>query len=158
MGINEQLELKHPEEMEKLSAIKEAQSNATVAFERSAFCISITLAHEFVHCFTGFLTGRAGPPTPQRVFAGPYGSDGRGEAGWQWCDRAFGGLIHFWYTRGKPAKSDQIGMPMLLEWNEDASGSFFFKINHIVIKRIVNLDFKGDDAGEWRGYPWKLVF
>lgn len=148
IGTSEPLETTNPEKMQKLSSIRDAQENATVAFERSAFCISVTLAHEFVHCFTGFLTGRAGPPTPQRVVAGPYGSKDRGEAGWQWCDRTFGGLAHFWYTRGKPTKSDQIGIPMLLEWNEDESASFFYKMNHSVVKKIVALDFSADRTGK----------
>lgn len=144
----EKLKAKAEAEGQKtLAPFRRAHANSVIGFERSAFCISVTLAHEFVHCFTGFLTGRASPGTPSRVVAGPYGTENRGEAGWTWCQKTFGGLTHFWYTKGEAPKSDQIGIPTMLEWKEDMENSVFYKVDHSIIKMIVKLDFSADKTG-----------
>lgn len=71
----------------ELESLLQAQEYAQKSFERAIFCMSVTLAHEFVHCFTGYLTGLTGVRTPPRdPPLGPYGNDKEGEAGWEWCN------------------------------------------------------------------------
>lgn len=141
------------EKQTEIAAFEKAHANAVVAFERATFNISSTIAHELVHCFTGFITGAYRPGTPPRVVAGPYGSlpggtRARGEAGWAWCEETFGGLLYFYYTAGEPKESDQIGFPAIVEWKGDHKSSLYCRVDHNIVKKIISLDFSGDNTSK----------
>ncbi|KAJ0116773.1 hypothetical protein J7T55_009924 [Diaporthe amygdali] len=121
--------------------LRRAQANAQMSFERAVFCISAILAHEFVHCFTGFLTGGAEPGTPPGLNASPYSDREHGEAGWNWSRRTFGGLGHVWFGKDEPAEPEQFGVPTLLEYNKRSGGSFFYQLDHAVIRKVIGMDW-----------------
>lgn len=112
-----------------------------MSFERAVFCISAILAHEFVHCFTGFLTGGTEPGTPPGLNASPYSDRKHGEAGWNWSRRTFGGLGHIWLGKDEPAEPEQFGVPTLLEYNKRSSDSFFYHLDHAVIRKVIGMDW-----------------
>lgn len=124
-----------------LQRLETARANAQVGLDRAVFCISVILAHEFVHCFTGFLTGGAQPGTPPGLNASPYGSSEHGEAGWNWSQRTFGGLGHFWLEKDEPTEPDQFGVPTLLEYDKRSGNSFFYQVDHATIDRVVGMDW-----------------
>lgn len=129
----------------ELQSHRKTQEYAQKSFERAIFCMSVTLAHEFVHCFTGYLSGRTGVRTPPLLPPlGPYGNRDEGEAGWEWCNLTFGGLAHFFYTKGSPEpfKSGYyIGIPALLilsdkEWKKN---SRMYRVDHALVKKIIEM-------------------
>lgn len=119
-----------------------------MSLERAIFCISVFLAHEFVHCFTGFLTGSSQPGTPPGLNASPYSDAEHGEAGWYWTRHTFGGLGHVWFDRDEPAEPGHFGVPTLLEYNKRRGGSFFYQIDQAVIRRIIGADWA---IANWAG-------
>lgn len=129
----------------ELQRLQHAQADAQMSLERAIFCISVILAHEFVHCFTGFLTGSAQPGTPPGLDAPPYSDAEHGEAGWYWTRHTFGGLSHVWFDKNEPAEPDHFGVPMLLEYNKRRSESFFYQIDHAVVRRIIGADWASAD-------------
>lgn len=131
--------------MKELGDLLKRQHYAQMSFERAIFCMSVTLAHEFVHCFTGYLSGRVGVTTPpDEEPLGPYGTHDKGEAGWKWVNLTFGGLAHFWYTKGSPETFNSgyyIGIPVLMQvakkdWKEK---SVMYKIEHEMVKKIIEM-------------------
>lgn len=132
----------------ELHRLQQAQNDAQTSLERAIFCISVFLAHEFVHCFTGFLTGSAQPGTPPGLNASPYSDAEHGEAGWYWTRHTFGGLGHVWFDKDGPAEPGHFGVPTLLEYNKRRDGSFFYRIDHDVIRRIIGADWA---SGNWEG-------
>lgn len=120
-----------------LERLEQAQANAQISLERAIFCISVFLAHEFVHCFTGFLTGSAQPGTPPGLNASPYSDTEHGEAGWYWTRHTFGGLGHVWFDKDAPAEPSHFGIPTLLEYNRRREDSFFYQLDHAVIRRLI---------------------
>lgn len=149
--INEQIQKKQkkaddPAVKKELQDLVNSQRYASTSFERGVFCLSATLAHELVHCLTGYLTGRAAintPPGPAPY--GPYDNAKRGEAGWEWCKLAFGGLAHFWYTKGSPhplTSGFHLGIPLLLDvapqddWQKTSK---FYMIDHDIVKKIIEM-------------------
>lgn len=145
-----------------LATLVERQEYAQKSFERAIFCNSVTLAHEFVHCLTGYISGRPKLTTPPGSDpddqTGPYETETRGEAGWMWCKETFGGLPHFWYTKGLPDALDTgyyIGTPMLLDLvvkgGDWEATSTVYTINHDVVRKLIEM--KGwaseHEAGEF---------
>ncbi|KAG6358277.1 hypothetical protein INS49_014161 [Diaporthe citri] len=123
--------------MAAIQRLQDAQANAQMSLERAVFCISVFLAHEFVHCFTGYLTGSAQPGTPPGLDASPYSDPEHGEAGWYWTQYTFGGLGHAWFDKDEPEEPSHFGVPMLLDYNKRRSNSFFYQINHAVVKQVL---------------------
>lgn len=121
--------------------LQHAQAIAQKSLERAVFSISVFLAHEFVHCFTGFLTGSSQPGTPPALNASPYSDAKYGEAGWYWTRHTFGGLGHVWLGKAEPAGPGHFGVPMLLEFNKRRGDSFFYRIDHAVVKRVIGGDW-----------------
>ncbi|KAL1860692.1 hypothetical protein Daus18300_009035 [Diaporthe australafricana] len=130
-----------------LQRLESAQAKAEVGLERAVFCISVILAHEFVHCFTGFLTGGAQPGTPPGLKASPYSNSEHGEAGWNWSQRTFGGLGHFWLEKDGATEPDQFGIPTLLEYNKRPGNSFFYQVDHAMIQRVIGMDWSPTRTG-----------
>lgn len=130
---------------EELQSHRKTQVYAQKSFERAIFCMSVTLAHEFVHCFTGYLSGRTGIRTPPLLPPlGPYGNSRQGEAGWEWCNLTFGGLAHFFYTKGfpEPFKSGYyIGIPALLVLSAEdwQTKSKMYEVDHALVKKIIEM-------------------
>lgn len=129
----------------KFQCLQDAQANAQMSLERAVFCISVFLAHEFVHCFTGYLTGSAQPGTPPGLDASPYSDHKHGEAGWYWTRHTFGGLSHVWFDKGEPEKPGHFGVPMLLDYNKRRSDSFFYQIDHAVVRQVLGADWASAD-------------
>lgn len=129
----------------ELQRLQHAQANAQMSLERAIFCTSVFLAHEFVHCFTGFLTGTTQPGTPPSLNASPYSDAEHGEAGWYWTRHTFGGLGHVWVDNDEPAEPNHFGIPMLLEYNKRRSESFFYQIDHAVVRRVIGVDWAAAD-------------
>ncbi|POS69704.1 hypothetical protein DHEL01_v211900 [Diaporthe helianthi] len=125
----------------KLQDLKQAQAQAQISLERAVFSISVFLAHEFVHCFTGFLTGSSQPGTPPALNASPYSDKEHGEAGWYWTRHTFGGLGHVWCGKDEPSEPGHFGVPMLLQYNKQRSQSFFYQMDHDVVRSIVGVDW-----------------
>ncbi|KAI3394194.1 hypothetical protein diail_3149 [Diaporthe ilicicola] len=121
--------------------LESSQEAAQVGFERAVFCISVILAHEFVHCFTGFLTGYAEPGTPPVLNASPYSDAEHGEAGWYWTRRTFGGLAHIWTDKDEPTDYSHFGIPTLLEYNKRQSDSYFYQVDHAMVQKIVGMEW-----------------
>lgn len=121
--------------------LQHAQANGQMSLERAVFCISVFLAHEFVHCFTGYLTGTAHPGTPPGLDASPYSDRQHGEAGWYWTRHTFGGLNHVWFDKDEPAERGDFGVPTLLDFNKRRSDSFFYQIDHAVVKLVLGDDW-----------------
>lgn len=132
----------------ELHRLQQAQNDAQMSLERAIFCISVFLAHEFVHCFTGFLTGSSQPGTPPGLNASPYSDAEHGEAGWYWTRHTFGGLGHVWFDKDGPAEPGHFGVPTLLEYNKRRDGSFFYQIDQAVIRRIIGADWA---IANWAG-------
>lgn len=125
----------------ELERLQHAQAEAQKSLERAIFSIAVFLAHEFVHCFTGFLTGGAHPGTPPGLNASPYSDARHGEAGWNWTRHTLGGLGHVWLGRGEPAEPGHFGVPMLLDFNKHRGDSFFYQVDHRVVRRAVGGDW-----------------
>ncbi|KAL2283264.1 hypothetical protein FJTKL_10139 [Diaporthe vaccinii] len=125
----------------EIQRLQDAQANAQMSLERAVFCISVFLAHEFVHCFTGYLTGSSQPGTPPGLDARPYSDRKHGEAGWYWTRHTFGGLSHVWFDKDEPEEPSHFGLPMLLDYNKRRSKSFFYQIDHEVVKRVLGDDW-----------------
>ncbi|KAK7727631.1 hypothetical protein SLS63_007073 [Diaporthe eres] len=138
---NGSIEMDNSSTRAELQRLQDAQANAQMSLERAIFCISVFLAHEFVHCFTGYLTGSAQPGTPPGLDALPYSDRKHGEAGWYWTKHTFGGLAHVWFDKDEPAEPGHFGLPMLLDYNKRRSNSFFYQIDHAVVKRVLGDDW-----------------
>lgn len=138
---NGSIEMDNSSTKAEIQRLQDAQATAQMSLERAIFCISVFLAHEFVHCFTGYLTGSAQPGTPPGLDALPYSDRKHGEAGWYWTKHTFGGLAHVWFDKDEPAEPGHFGLPMLLDYNKRRSNSFFYQIDHAVVKRVLGDDW-----------------
>ena len=117
-----------------------------VHWENFLFQVSLNIAHEIVHFFTGYLTGNKEddtetPYTPPAVTWRYYGEDGRGEAGWFWEGNVFGGTIEHLADPDNPLGFLQAGTPFLRR--EDGTSQY---VAHTYIRRILNLDVHTPDA------------
>lgn len=144
---------------EEIQRLQLAQADAQISLERAVFSISFFLAHEFVHCFTGYLTGSAQPGTPPGLDAPPYSDHEHGEAGWYWTRYTFGGLGHVWLDKDEPDEPGHFGIPMLLDYNKRRSDSFFYQIDHAVIRQILGADWSAAHRrGMFLSAQFALVF
>ncbi|KAK8004637.1 hypothetical protein PG989_004356 [Apiospora arundinis] len=124
------------------SAQNEQPRDAHVcAYERFLFLMGITVAHELVHFFVGFLTGYDAPSTPGEVSFLPsiYNipiAGGRyvGESGRAWEGVVFGGIVETIENRSSPLGVYQSGDLYLIDANETVR-----KVDHASVKRILAL-------------------
>lgn len=63
------------------------------------FHLVISLAHEIVHLFVGYLTGDRNIRTPPLVTTVPYREARTGESGRLWEDRLLGGGLETWFLQ-----------------------------------------------------------
>lgn len=82
-----------------------SQQSSEVAgnnYERYQFEMGITMAHEIVHLFTGYITGTMYPITPRIVTCNPYVHGKEGEAGRYWELKLLGGVLECYTNKNDP--------------------------------------------------------
>ncbi|KAI0410264.1 hypothetical protein F5X98DRAFT_386687 [Xylaria grammica] len=99
----------------------------TTAYNNFMFIMGITIAHELVHSFVGYLSGSARPSTPENISRLPsrYNtSHGRGtetgESGRAWEGLVFGGIVEAVEDPFNPLGAFQAGVLYSLDGNEQA--------------------------------------
>ncbi|KAI1349766.1 hypothetical protein F5Y01DRAFT_316439 [Xylaria sp. FL0043] len=113
------------------------------AYESFTFIMAITVAHELVHFFIGYLTGRASPNTPEKISYLPSiynkpGIDGKeiGESGRTWEGDVFGGIVETAEDSTDPLGAYQAGTLWLIDERKQVR-----RIDRSFVKRILNEDF-----------------
>ncbi|KAI0403870.1 hypothetical protein F4802DRAFT_569693 [Xylaria palmicola] len=113
------------------------------AYENFMFIMAITVAHEVVHLFVGYLTGRELPNTPRRVSYIPsvynkLQDDGTemGESGRAWEGYVFGGIVETAEDRANPLGAYQAGTLWLIDERKQVR-----RIDRSSVKQILNEDF-----------------
>ncbi|KAK8068466.1 hypothetical protein PG996_007578 [Apiospora saccharicola] len=111
------------------------------AYERFLFLMGITVAHELVHFFVGFLTGYDRPSTPEEVTYLPslYSSQTAGgidvgESGRAWEGSVFGGIVEVWENTSSPLGVYQARDLCIIDSNKMVR-----KVDHASVKRILAL-------------------
>ncbi len=108
------------------------------AFESFMFLMAITVAHEVVHFFTGFLTGYVLPPTPAEVSFLPSKYNARwngvelGESGRAWEATLLGGIIEGVEDPSHPLGVYQAGTFYLIDEQNQAR-----RIDRHYVKRFL---------------------
>ena len=105
----------------------------TQVFKIQMLAMGITVAHELVHAFVGFLTGTELPTSPSHIsfvpeFNNHQCSDGtvRGDSGYSWEGKVFGGFITYVAAAEPPELDDhplgkrQAGELWLVKENKEA--------------------------------------
>ncbi|KAI0903663.1 hypothetical protein F4823DRAFT_568460 [Ustulina deusta] len=112
------------------------------AFESFMFLMAITVAHEVVHFFTGFLTGYVLPPTPAEVSFLPSKYNVRwngvelGESGRAWEATLLGGIIEGVEDPSHPLGVYQAGTFYLIDEQNQAR-----RIDRHYVKRFLERNF-----------------
>ncbi|EEY21947.1 conserved hypothetical protein [Verticillium alfalfae VaMs.102] len=111
------------------------------AFETFMFLMGVTVAHEMLHLFIGFLVGYITPSTPPTITFLPelYNSvlaDGSevGESGRAWEGLVFGGTVDAFESRSSPLGTRQSGILYVIDGNQRAR-----LLHHGCVRR--SLDF-----------------
>lgn len=105
-------------------------------YNRFKYQMVITLAHELIHCFTGYLTGTAKPLTPRTISLTPYGNRQSGESGRYWESVFLGGVVEFYQDSQDPLGSRQAGIPYLFD--DGRGGSRARRISNSYIADFLN--------------------
>ncbi|KAK5993042.1 hypothetical protein PT974_06469 [Cladobotryum mycophilum] len=79
------------------NALEAADANDTRDWSKFLFLMSLSIAHELVHMFIGYLTGDSSRDTPPQVDYRPQASGSRGESGRAWEREMFGFLTEAVY-------------------------------------------------------------
>ena len=89
-------------------------STAGTNYKRFKFQMVISLAHEIIHCFTGYLTGNSRALTPETISMPGFTQGIAGESGRYWENLFFGGAILFYKDSNDPLGTRQAGIPYLV--------------------------------------------
>ncbi|KAK8030213.1 hypothetical protein PG993_011504 [Apiospora rasikravindrae] len=93
------------------------------AYQLFKFQLGVVIAHEFIHCLTGFFTGTSSANTPPNVTLPHYGNTRTGEAGRFWESKLLGGVLEMWSSPEDGLGVRQPGTPYLFEGGgRDKSG------------------------------------
>lgn len=85
-------------------------------YARYEFEMGLTMAHEIVHLFTGYITGTMYPITPTAVGFAPYAKKNHGEAGNYWEVVLLGGTIEQYINdNDRMYARRQAGVPWLVK-------------------------------------------
>ncbi|KAK8063186.1 hypothetical protein PG996_007838 [Apiospora saccharicola] len=84
------------------------------SYEMFKFQLGLVLAHEIIHCLTGFLLGTTSD-TPPNVTLDRYGDTKKGEAGRMWEKRLLGGVVEMWSSPQDGLGKRQAGTPYLFD-------------------------------------------
>ncbi|KAF4342644.1 hypothetical protein FBEOM_3417 [Fusarium beomiforme] len=98
--------------------------------------MGISVAHEVVHLFIGFLTGNPRSNTPPLVTLEPYGNRQRGEAGRYWEELVLGGVAECWSNNNDIMGVRQSGTPYLFQNGFARSNGW--KVSMSYIERFVD--------------------
>ncbi|RWA09822.1 hypothetical protein EKO27_g5309 [Xylaria grammica] len=97
------------------------------AYNNFMFIMGITIAHELVHSFVGYLSGSARPSTPENISRLPsrYNTSHErgtetGESGRAWEGLVFGGIVEAVEDPFNPLGAFQAGVLYSLDGNEQA--------------------------------------
>jgi hypothetical protein len=110
------------------------------AFESFMFLVSVTIAHELMHLFVGFLAGYNWPSTPPKIsflpqlFNNDIDDEEVGESGRYWEGVVLGGTIESYENTSNPLGSRQAGDLFLFDSQMRAR-----KLDRACIRR--NLEF-----------------
>lgn len=109
------------------------------AFEDFIFLMAVTVAHELIHFFVGFLTGYNRPETPTKVsfipslynITTPEGIE-MGESGRAWEAIVFGGIVETIEDRSSPLGAYQAGLFYVIDEYENAK-----KLDRLCVKQTI---------------------
>ena len=123
--------------------------------------MGITVAHELVYFFVGFLTGYDRPSTPEEVTYLPslYSSQTAGgidvgESGRAWEGSVFGGIVEVWGNSSSPLGVYQAGDLCIIDSNKMVR-----EVDHASVKRILALckftldpSTNNEDPNDWMSH------
>ncbi|KAK7964465.1 hypothetical protein PG988_011439 [Apiospora saccharicola] len=99
-----------------LYARQQGPSVAGGSYDTFKFQMGLTVAHEIIHLFVGFLTGSERAMTPPNVSMPGYDrNETTGEAGRYWERIFLGGMVENWSTKDHPMRDRQSGTPYLFD-------------------------------------------
>ncbi|KAH7240891.1 uncharacterized protein BKA55DRAFT_693135 [Fusarium redolens] len=113
------------------------------AFESFMFLVSVTIAHELMHLFVGFLTGYNWPATPPQLsflpelFNNEIDNEEVGESGRYWEGMVLGGTIETYENTSNPLGTRQAGDLFLFDSQMRAR-----KLDRACIRRNLEFNFE----------------
>ncbi|KPM38673.1 hypothetical protein AK830_g7871 [Neonectria ditissima] len=120
------------------NAILAAEDNDKEDFHKFLFLLSVSVAHELVHLFVGFMLGDSGRSTPAEINhpAGQAGSQRLGESGRYWEGKFLGHCVEAFYDETHPRGLNQPGI-----FYTNAHTGRGFKVDHRSIEDYLKLKF-----------------
>ncbi|KEZ46583.1 hypothetical protein SAPIO_CDS0390 [Scedosporium apiospermum] len=92
------------------NAIQAADRLDREELRKFLFLLGISVAHELVHMFVGYLSGDNEDDTPPTIGRYPPGTSGIGEAGMHWENVLFNGFVEAMYDSSNPLGASQAGI------------------------------------------------